>query len=194
MEIDPLRDLARTARKLPGYRNLRRTLVPRIRRNKVARMVAHRIFGSGGRRGGGADLSAGTVLDGVGTERLPVVVIMITGATDQRCRRIVEQVATAQLLGAGFKPWFVLDSPVFAPFRSYGYAVDLLVARDAWASADRTWEEYVGHRLARLVATFAAAATVRIDGDELSPIDAALLSDLGDRPVLPMVAAPEDKG
>ena len=45
---------------------------------------------------------------------------------------VIDEVAETQLLGAGFRPVFLLDTPAFGRVRSYGYAVELVTPAAGW--------------------------------------------------------------
>ena len=44
---------------------------------------------------------------------------------------VIDDVAEIQLMGAGFRPLFLLDTPAFARARSYGYLAELVTPRAA---------------------------------------------------------------
>jgi len=84
MPEDPLQGAARLARRVPGYRWVRRRAVPRIRRSAAAQALATRIFPleSRGKSGSPADVTPGRLLAGLGVEQLPVVLISLVGFAD----------------------------------------------------------------------------------------------------------------
>uniref|UniRef100_UPI003979C744 hypothetical protein n=1 Tax=Salmonella sp. SAL4447 TaxID=3159902 RepID=UPI003979C744 len=76
----------------------------------------------------------GRLLAGIGVEQLPAVLISLVGLADgvtangttgRIIDAVIDEVAELQLLGAGFRPVFLLDMPAFSRARSYGYAVEL---------------------------------------------------------------------
>jgi len=179
---DPLRRAARTARRIPGYRYLRRVVVPRLRRSPAARALAYRIFAvESGRRtsaGGWSDVTAGNLLGGIGLERLPVVLLVLIGTPTDRIAQIVEEVATMQVLGAGFRPIFVIDSPTFAPIRRFGYLAELITPRDSWTAAE-PWLAYAGRRLGSMVSLYGVRAVLTVGPDGLDDGDRATLAAYG---------------
>ena len=120
---------------MPGYRTVRRRAVPWIRNSATARALAYRLFAMESRRSAALvepplELSAGRLLGGVGTDRLPVILLSLVGLADGDGRNrpigdvvdgVIDDVAEMQLLGAGFRPVFLLDTPAFSRARSYGY-------------------------------------------------------------------------
>jgi hypothetical protein len=179
---DPLRLAARVSRRVPGYRYLRRNLVPRLRKSPAARALAHRIFavetqGSWSHRAP-SDITAGTLLGGIGVERLPVVLIVLVGTPTNRIGDIAEEVAKLQVLGAGFRPVFVIDSPTFAPIRRFGYVIELVTPRDSWA-AEEPWSEYLRRRFASMLSAYGAHAVVAVGPDGLGDSGRAALEALG---------------
>ncbi len=71
----------------------------------------------------------GRLLAGLGVERLPVILVSLVGFADGIGERavvsevvdaVIDDVAEMQLLGAGFRPVFLLDTPAFTRARSYG--------------------------------------------------------------------------
>jgi len=179
---DPLRRAARTARRIPGYRYLRRIVVPRLRSSAAARALAYRIFavesGRGTSSGVSSDVTPGALLGGIGVERLPVVLLVLIGTPKDRIADVVEEVATMQVLGAGFRPIFVIDSPTFAPLRRFGYLVELVTPRDSW-TAEAPWPEYVGRRLGSMVSLYGVKAVVTVGPEGLGDGGRAVLASFG---------------
>ena len=69
-----------------------------------------------------ATSAAGRLLAGLGVEQLPVVLLSLVGLTDGTADNaaiskvvdaVIDEVAETQLLGAGFRPIFLLDTPAF---------------------------------------------------------------------------------
>lgn len=180
-DLDPLRRAARLARQVPGYPRLRRSLVPALRRNKALRTVAHRIWAVRRTdRGGGApssDITAGSLLDGVGTENLPVVGVIAFDLTADQVRHLVDVVAEEQLLTAAFRPLFVLDQPAFAATRRYSYVAELVVPAAAW-QAEEEWSAYLGRRLVSIQDTFGVAQWIRVPAGGVDPVLLAQLRAL----------------
>lgn len=180
-DLDPLRRAARVARKVPGYPKLRRALVPRLRRNKALRTVAHRIWAvrrTDRRRGApSSDITAGSLLDGVGTENLPVVGVIALDLTPEQVRELVDVVAEEQLLTAAFRPLFVLDQPAFAATRRYSYVAELVVPADGWEvhGAAGGWGDYLTQRLSSIQDVFGVATWIRVPA---KGVDTVLLAQL----------------
>lgn len=173
-----VRRAGRIARRLPGYRYARRTILPRMRGSSTARALVKRVFDVDAAQRAPLDVSAGHLLGGVGTERLPVVVVVMIDVPAGQVREVVDEVAELQLLTAGFRPVFVLDVPEFAAVRRYGYPVELLIDEASWARDDQTWQGYARARLAAVTSTFRSRATVTANRDGLDPTGRLLLSGL----------------
>ena len=69
--------------------------------------------------------------DGIGT----------SAATSEVVDAVIDDVAECQLLGAGFRPVFLLDTAAFSRARSYGYLVELVTPRTAWSGEPADWSE-----------------------------------------------------
>jgi hypothetical protein len=179
---DPLRLAARVSRRVPGYRYIRRKLVPRLRNSPAARALAHRIFAVEPRGNSSlrapSDITAGTLLGGIGVERLPVVLIVLLGTPKDRIGDIAEEVARLQILGAGFRPVFLIDSPAFAPIRRFGYVTELVTPRDSW-TAEEPWSEYLRRRFASMLCAYGIGAVVAVGPDGLGDAGRATLEALG---------------
>ena len=66
-------------------------------------------------------------------------------AIDKIVDAVIDEVAEMQLLGAGFRPVFLLDTPAFGRARSYGYPVELVTPTSAVVGGiGWTGPEYVG--------------------------------------------------
>lgn len=153
------------ARRVPAIRVARHALVREVRRSKSMRALATRVFAVGEPTTAPPDVASGRVLGGVGTESLPVVLVVALGAETEMVSDSVDEVARIQLLSAGFRPVIVTDTPAFSAARRYGYPAEMLVDRKSWVSGDygdRTWEEYARERLALLFATYRATASVTV--------------------------------
>lgn len=177
-DLDPLRRGARLVRRVPGYRRLRRTLVPKLRRNRTLRTVAHRIWAvrrtDRRHRVPSSDLTAGSLLGGVGTENLPVVGIIAFEQSVQALGGLVDVVAEEQLLSAAFRPLFVLDQPAFATTRTYGFPTEL-VRPAPETGAEGEWGDYLQRRLASIQDTFGVSTWIRVPAEG---VDTVLLAQL----------------
>jgi hypothetical protein len=102
-------------------------------------------------------------LAGLGVERLPVILLSFVGIADNLGEKAtvddvvdsaIEDVAEMQLLGAGFRPVFLLDTPAFTRARSYDYVVELVTPRAAWPGRSpigRTTSTLGSHRCEALM-------------------------------------------
>lgn len=154
------RTAGRLAKRLPGYRYARRTLLPRLRENSTVRGLAKRVFELDAGDGRLVDVAPGTLLGGVGVERLPVVAVIALGLRGDDLDDAVDEVARLQVLTAGFRPVFVLTEPDFGAARRFGYVVELLIGEDHWAPADGRWADYRDQRISTVVNRYRTAATV----------------------------------
>jgi hypothetical protein len=177
---------------MPGYRWVRRRAVPRIRQSAAARALAYRLFAMESRGSQPAaaplELVAGRLLAGLGTERLPVILISLVGLPedieDSAAARevidvMIDEVAECQLLGAGFRPVFLLDTPAFGRARSYGYLVELVTPRSAWLGEPADWSEYVAARVASITATYGVSTMITVGPNGLDNVARGVLRSLG---------------
>jgi len=134
------------------------------------------------------ELAAGRLLGGVGTERLPVVLLSLVGladgngknpAVDGTVDAVIDDVAELQLLGAGFRPVFLLDALLFSRARSYGYVVELVTARTAWPGEPADWSEYLAARVASMTNTYGVSAVITVGPDGLDDVGRAVLRSFG---------------
>ena len=190
MAEDPLQGAARLARRVPGYRWVRRRAVPRIRRSAAAQALATRIFPveSRGKSGSPADVTPGRLLAGLGVEQLPLVLISPVGFADGIGERaaisdvvdaVIDDVAEMQLLGAGFRPVFLLDTPAFSRARSYGYPAELVTPHTAWSGVPADWSEYVGARVASMTTTYGISSVITLGPDGLDDVARGVLRSFG---------------
>jgi hypothetical protein len=186
---DSLQTAARLARRMPGYRWVRRRAVPRIRQSAAARALAHRMFPSQSNGAGPPDdVAPGRLLAGIGVEQLPVVLVSLVGLGEDVAENavrgkvidsVVDEVAELQLLGAGFRPVFLLDTPAFSGVRSYGYAVELVSAAAAGSGEPADWPEYIGARIASMMRTYGISAVVTVGPHGLDNVARGLLRSYG---------------
>jgi hypothetical protein len=169
------------ARRMPGYRWVRRRAVPRIRRSTTARALAHRIFPRELPRGQKppADVAAGRLIAGLGIEQLPVVLLSLVGAASKVVDAVIDEVAETQLLGAGFRPVFLLDTPAFGRARSYGYVAELITPRSAWIGEPTEWSEYVGARITSMTTTYGISAVITVGPEGLDDVARGMLRSFG---------------
>lgn len=193
MVEDRLLRVARLARRMPGYHWARRSAVPRIRRSGAARALAYRLFAVGS-RGSAAhgepplELAAGRLLAGLGIERLPVILLSLIGLTngsgtnassDQVIDAVIDEIAEMQLLGAGFRPVFLLETPAFSRARSYGYLVELVTPRTAWSGESVDWPDYVAARVASMTRAYGISAIITVGPDGLDDAVRGVLRSFG---------------
>ncbi len=192
MAEDLLHKVARLARRMPGYRTVRRRAVPWIRKSATARALAYRLFAMESRRSAALvepppELSAGRLLGGAGTERLPVILLSLVGPDgDGRNRpigdvvdEVIDDVAEMQLLGAAFRPVFLLDTPAFSRARSYGYVAEIVIPRAAWSAESEDWSEYIGARIASMRTNFGVSAVITVAPDGLDDVTRGALRSFG---------------
>lgn len=147
-------------KRVPGAQPTRRRVLRAVRGSSAMRSLIRQVYAVDTDSPVPVDVAPGTVLGGVGTEALPVVLVVVIGADADTVEATVDEVARLQLLGAGFRPVFVTDTPAFAATRRYGYPVELLP--DPVGSGDTSWNERVRERLALLFATYRATASVTL--------------------------------
>jgi hypothetical protein len=174
---------------MPGYHWVRRRTVPRIRRSGAARALAYRLFaaesrGSAAHGEAPLELAAGRLLTGLGTERLPVILLSLVGLTNgsgtnasrgQVVEAVIDEVAETQLLRAGFRPVFLLDVPAFSRARSYGYLVELVTPRTAWSGESADWPDYVAARVASMTRTYGVSALLTVGPEGLDDVARGVL-------------------
>jgi hypothetical protein len=188
---DRLLQAARLARRMPGYHWVRRRTVPRIRRSGAARALAYRLVAAGGSAAhveAPLELAGGRLLAGLGTERLPVILLSLIGLTNgigtnassgQVVDAVIDEVAEMQLLGAGFRPVFLLDMPAFSRARSYGYLVELVTPRTAWSGELADWQDYLAARVASMTRTYGVSAMITVGADGLDDAARGVLQSFG---------------
>jgi hypothetical protein len=186
---DPLHRAVRVAHRVPGYRWARRRAVPRIRRSAVARAVAGRIFPLESTTSETpVDVAPGRLLAGLGVERLPVILLSLVGlandigetaAVDEVVDAAVEDVAEIQLLGAGFRPVFLLDTPAFTRARSCGYVVELVTPRAAWPGPVADWSDYLHARVASMRSTYGISGVIAVGPNGLDEVARGVLRSFG---------------
>jgi hypothetical protein len=195
---DALLTAARLARRMPGYHWVRRRTVPRIRRNGAARALAYRLFAAGPTAYVKAppELAAGRLLAGMGTEHLPVILLSLVGLTNgmdtngssgRVVEAVIDEIAEIQLLGAGFRPVFLLDTPAFSRARSYGYLVELVTPRTAWSGESADWSDYVAARVASMAKTYGISAMITVGPDGLNDAARGVLRSFGQVSEAPII-------
>lgn len=173
------RHVARIIRRVPGYRYARRSVLPRVRASPSAQSLVKRVFDIDAEQAAPLDVEAGNLLGGVGVERLPVVAVIMISVPSDRIGDVVDDVARLQVLTAGFRPVFVMDTPMFGATRRYGYPVEFLTARSSWDDSPDSWGEYAGSRIRSVIATYRTSATVSVHPSGLDENGRLLLGSLG---------------
>jgi hypothetical protein len=122
------------------------------------------------------DVHAGNVLGGVGTELLPVLLVVMLNVPPPTVSTVVEEVAELQVLSAGFRPVFVVDTPTFTPFRTFAYPVELVIAEHDWTDSRHTWAPYLQSRLASIQRHFRCSGALILKSDGLGVVERAFLA------------------
>lgn len=172
--------LRSSIRRIPGARRAR-ALVPRLfRRSRALRAIVRRIYAVDGSLRVPVDVGAGRLLVGIGTESLPVVVVVIIGADARTIERTIDEVARLQVVTAGFRPVIVADRPAFVAARKYGYPTELLVSAEDWRDSHLSWEEYARRIIGLIFEGYRATASVAVGADGLNPAARVVLGSLRD--------------
>ncbi|NDL57414.1 hypothetical protein [Phytoactinopolyspora mesophila] len=171
-----VRKAGRYVRRLPGYRYARRAILPRIRQSPGARSLVKRVFDVDAAQPAPLDVASGNLVGGVGTERMPVAVIIMLGVPADRVEPIVDEIARLQLLTAGFRPVIVMDAPALGAARRYGFPTELLIAEDDWTDEHQPWDEYARLKLGRIIATYRCVSTVTVGPDGLDDTGRLILT------------------
>ncbi len=172
-----LRQQAAAIWRTRAFRSLRRRGVRALRRSPRARRLAQQIFAARPTAAGyPIDVTAGNLLGGVGTEQLPVVLVVALEVSPDQLSDIVDDIAAHQVQSAAFRPVFVIDTVTFGPTRRYGYPVELVTARRDWAGPDRSWEEYLRQRLSSTRRHFRVSVAIQLGPAGLDPVSRALLA------------------
>lgn len=164
-------------RQLPGVAAARRRLPPLLRRNKALRLMARRLYGIDATAPVPSDVAAGRLVDGMGTERLPVVLVVIFGTDSETIEHVADEVARLQVATAGFRPVFVTDVPAFGAFRRYGYPAELLLPAHGW-QGKQTWNEYARRLVGLMFDAYRATAAVTIGPECLDEAARVVLGSL----------------
>lgn len=165
-------------KQVPGVRPMRRRLLRALRGSAAMRSLVRQVYAVDTASPVPVDVAPGNVLGGVGTEALPVVLVVMIGADAETVEATVDEVARLQLLGAGFRPVFVTDTPAFAATRQYGYPAELLSGPPEPNGPDGLWAEYARERLALLFSTYRATASVTLGPGGLDEPARLVLSSL----------------
>lgn len=140
-------------RRLRAYPRLRSLVQPhRARPSSSSRARIH--------------VPGGSVLPEGGTARLPVMLVVLLGLSDDEVDGWVEQVARSQMMTAAFKPLFVIDRDHFTRLRRYGYPFEFVLPYEDWVSVGdpSAWTGYVRDRLSGLDGLYRPATMVAATG------------------------------
>jgi hypothetical protein len=150
--------------------------------------LAYRLFAAGAHADAPLELAAGRLLTGLGTDRLPVILVSLVGLTNgiatngssgQVVEAVIDEVAELQLLGAGFRPVFLLDMPAFSRARSYGYLVEVVTPQSAWSAESVDWSDYVAARVASMRSVYGISAMITVGPDGLDDAARGVLRSFG---------------
>lgn len=168
------------AKRVPGVQATRRRLLRAVRGSTAMRSLVRQVYAVDTAAPVPVDVAPGNLLGGVGTEALPVVLVVIVGADTETVGATVDEVARLQLLGAGFRPVFVTDTPAFAATRRYGYPAELLGESGAAEAkgGDSSATEHARERVALLFSTYRATASVTLGPGGLDEPARLVLSSL----------------
>ena len=164
-------------RQLPGVAAARRRVPPMLRRNKALRLIARRLYAIDATAPVPSDVAAGRLLDGMGTERLPVVLVVMFGTGRDTIEEVADEVGRLQVATAGFRPVFVTDVPAFGTFRRYGYPAELLLPADEWHNK-QTWNEYARRLVGLMFDAYRATAAVTVGPEGLDEAARVVLGSL----------------
>lgn len=149
-------------KQVPGVGPARRRALAAVRGSTGLRELVRRLYHVDSRVPTPTDIAPGTLLQGVGTEALPVVLVLVLGADEESFTSTVDEVARLQRVTAGFRPVLVTDHPGLGAARRWGYPLELLVAESGWDPdvQGQSWTEYARARIALLLAAYRATVTV----------------------------------
>lgn len=172
--------LKQTVKQIPGVGPARRRVLAAARGSGPLRELVRRIYHVDQGVPTPLDITSGSLVTGIGTERLPVTLVLVLGADEHRFEQVVTEVARLQRVTAGFRPVLVADSPRFSAVRRYGYPLELLVPEADFDPVvhGRTWREYARARIALLLDSYRATVTVTAGPDGLDEESRLLLSAL----------------
>jgi hypothetical protein len=117
-----------------------------------------------------------------------VILVSLVGLTNgmganassgQVVEAVIDEVAEMQLLGAGFRPVFLLDMPAFSRARSFGYLVELVTPLTAWSGESADWSDYVAARVASMTRTYSVSAMITVGPDGLDDAARGVLRSFG---------------
>ena len=174
--------LARLAKRAPGYQLLLTEVLPRVRRSSVLSDLAWRVFAP--RHGAGqvdVPLLGGRELTGSDVRMLPVVGVVALDAHQVGVSALMDQLATLQRAHRSFRPLLVTDVPAFSSARAHGYVLEHLLPRSSWEGDPEGHDAYVAERLTGLVDHYQLWTLLHADGAELGARDVSILAALTGR-------------
>ena len=173
------RRLVKVTRRVPGYRRLRRLVLLRIQQSTIVRALVKQVFPLQATMTAPVDVTPGRVITGDGTRALPVIAVVMVGLPDEKVYAVVDEVAELQLLGAGFRPVLISDSPILSAALQFGYPLELLVSEQKWLrDGQGSWIGYVGSRISLAVSAYRASLVVHATVAGLDGITKAMLDSL----------------
>jgi hypothetical protein len=101
------------------------------------------------------------------------------GSSGHAVEAVIDEVAEMQLLGAGFRPVFLLDVPAFNQARRYGYLVELVTPRTAWSGKSADWRDYLATRVSSMTRTYGISAIVTVGPNGLDDAARGVLRSFG---------------
>ncbi|MCU1677949.1 MAG: hypothetical protein JWM93_2707 [Frankiales bacterium] len=174
---EPLPFVIRVARRMPGYRIVRRRAVRLLR---SSRMLERALGLSRIRRGRPPRFLAGTPRPaGSGAvDELPIVLFVALELIGPALESTLAVATAIQAESLGFRAFFVTDRPSFAALRHCGIPCEQVVTREAWAALQMPtgWDEYVAARIASVRDRYVAAAVVPVPAAGFSAADTASLA------------------
>jgi hypothetical protein len=139
--------------------------------------MARRLYGIDANAPVPSDVVAGRLLDGMGTERLPVVLVVLFGTDLDTIEQVADEIARLQVATAGFRPVFVTDVPAFGVFRRCGYPAELLLPADGWQGRE-TWHEYARRLVGLMFDAYRATAAATVGPEGLDEAARVVLGSL----------------
>ncbi len=180
--------LLRYTKKLPGYRRARRRVQRSLRTNVLARRVVRRIASLGGLpvsthprqtdTRGLAYPPVGRLLQGRARAPLPTLIVSLVDVPEERLPEVVREVASWQVLTAGFRPVFLLGTPVLAVVRAYGYGVEIVPDAASWGLSHEESAERLHSRVGSMTEIYRASGLLEVGSEGLSAMQVAFLSHL----------------
>lgn len=168
---------ARSRVRRVGHRVLAQPLVHRTALRVAARLPAIKGVGRAllgtppakKRRTKALDIRPGRMFTEVQGRRLPVVVLVALGHDVDGLELLADRVERAQLTTGSFRPLFVVDRGVFAPFRSRNYAVEVVMDEAAYREVNPhdAYGEYLFERVEAIASAYGARSVVPLGPEVL---------------------------